>query len=98
VPFGKYTFHTTSNTVSGEGFEPFKLKNIPARILEVMVRSRAKVVESGKIARDVWGGDGNVPEKTINRNVNRVNDAFREHGLERIINRITGTGYELTVE
>ena len=89
IPFGRYVFDTFGGSVTGPGLRtPFKLPGKPARILEKLMRSRSHVMSAQQLISEIWGYDGKVTERTLNRNANRINEIFAEHGLPRIVRYI----------
>ena len=86
IPFGKYAFDTTRDTITGPNLKkPVKLPPRPARVLETLMRSKSHGMRAQTLIAEVWKYDGKVKERTLNRNVNLVNEIFEDHGLPRII-------------
>lgn len=49
------------------------------------MRSKSHGMRAQSLIAEVWKYDGKVKERTLNRNVNLVNEIFEDHGLPRII-------------
>ena len=47
------------------------------------------------LIREAWEMGKKVPPETVNRNVNRINEKFEEHGLPRVVKCNKEIGYEL---
>jgi len=95
VKFNGLTFDAFHDTVTGEGFEPIKLDRKPARVLELLLRNKARIVEPETIMKEVWENEKRVVPKTLTKTVSRLNGEFESRGLGRIVNFVTGIGYEL---
>lgn len=86
IPFGKCAYDTTCDTIIGpKPKQRFDLPPKPARVLETLMRSKSHGMRAQSLIAEVWKYDGKVKERTLNRNVNLVNEIFEDHGLPRII-------------
>jgi len=85
VRFGKYTFDTYFHMISGDGFKTFEIPEQGSKILESLVRSRLQFMEPLKLIRKAWGDESEVQERTLLRNVERLNEKFVEHGHANVI-------------
>ena len=95
IRFKNITFDTFHDTVSCEGIKPFKLPRIPSRIFATLLRCKSRTVTPDILIREAWEIGKNVPVQTVNRNVNRINEKFEEHGLPRVVKCNKEIGYEL---
>ena len=85
VTFGKYTFDTFHGTISGKGFETFKITEKRAKILEVLVRSKERCMKETTLLLEAYGHESTVEFGSLRRNVGRLNETFRMNGHENII-------------
>ena len=95
IRFKNITFDTFHETVSCEGITPFKLKGKLSKIFATLLRCKSRTVTPEILVREAWEMGKKVPPETVNRNVNRINEKFEEHGLPRVVKCNKEIGYEL---
>jgi len=94
VKFNGLIFDAFHDTVTGDGIETIKLDRKPARILEFLLRSKSRILEPESIIEEVWP-EKSVGPKALTKAVSRLNVEFESRGLGRIVNFVSGMGYEL---
>ena len=87
IRFGKYTFDTFHHTITGKGVPTFKIGETGSKILEVLLRSPRSYMNDETLITEVWGDGQKVQATTLKRNVERLNEDFRDNGLDNVILR-----------
>lgn len=87
IRFGKYTFDTFHHTITGRGVPTFKIGEMGSKVLEVLLRSPRSYMNDETLITEVWGEGQKVQSTTLRRNVERLNEDFRDNGQDNVILR-----------
>ena len=81
-----------SNRVTVQG-KPINLRGVEYRLLEFFMSHTGKTFNRMQLLNQVWGGDGDVDERTVDVNVQRLRKILSTQGYESYIQTVRGFGY-----
>ncbi len=81
-----------TNRVTAGG-KPLSLRGVEYRLLEFLMSHRGRTFNRTQLLRQVWGGDSDVDERTVDVNVQRLRKILAEPGYEAYIQTVRGFGY-----
>ena len=81
-----------TNRVTVQG-KPINLRGVEYRLLEFLMSHSGKTFNRNQLLNQVWGGDGDVDERTVDVNVQRLRKILSTQGYESYIQTVRGFGY-----
>ncbi len=82
----------STNRVTAHGL-PLNLRGVEYRLLEFLMSHRGRTFNRTQLLAQVWGGDSEVDERTVDVNVQRLRKILTEPGYEAYIQTVRGFGY-----
>ncbi len=86
----------SSNRVTARG-RSINLRGVEYRLLEFLMAHRGRTFNRSQLLAQVWGGDSEVDERTVDVNVQRLRKILAEPGYEAYIQTVRGFGYRFAV-
>jgi two-component system phosphate regulon response regulator PhoB len=81
-----------TNRVTARG-RLLNLRGVECRLLEFLMSHQGRTFARSQLLAQVWRGDGEVGERTVDVNVQRVRKILSELGYESYIQTVRGFGY-----
>ncbi len=81
-----------TNRVTARG-QSVNLRGVEYRLLEFLMSHPGRTFSRTQLLAQVWGGDRDVDERTVDVNVQRLRKILSEPGYEAYIQTIRGFGY-----
>jgi two-component system phosphate regulon response regulator PhoB len=81
-----------ANRVTVQG-KPISLRGVEYRLLEFFMSHSGRTFNRNQLLTQVWGGDGDVDERTVDVNVQRLRKILSAEGYESYIQTVRGFGY-----
>jgi two-component system phosphate regulon response regulator PhoB len=81
-----------TNRVSAQG-KLLNLRGVEYRLLEFLMSHPGRTFNRTQLLAQVWGGDSEVDERTVDVNVQRLRKILTEPGYEAYIQTVRGFGY-----
>jgi two-component system, OmpR family, phosphate regulon response regulator PhoB len=81
-----------SNRVTAQG-RLLNLRGVEYRLLEFLMSHPGRTFNRTQLLAQVWGGDSEVDERTVDVNVQRLRKILTEPGYEAYIQTVRGFGY-----
>jgi two-component system phosphate regulon response regulator PhoB len=85
----------SANRVTAGG-QVLKLRGAEYRILALLMAHPGKTYDRNQLLTQIWGGESDVDERTIDVNVQRLRKILTEQGYEARIQTVRGIGYRFT--
>jgi two-component system phosphate regulon response regulator PhoB len=82
----------STNRVTARG-RLLNLRGVEYRLLEFLMSHRGRTFNRTQLLTQVWGGDSEVDERTVDVNVQRLRKILAEPGFEAYIQTVRGFGY-----
>ena len=82
----------STNRVSVQGRQ-LNLRGVEYRLLEFLMSHPGRTFNRTQLLAQVWGGDSEVDERTVDVNVQRLRKILTEPGYEAYIQTVRGFGY-----
>jgi two-component system phosphate regulon response regulator PhoB len=82
----------STNRVTAHG-RLVNLRGVEYRLLEFLMSHRGRTFNRTQLLAQVWGGDSDVDERTVDVNVQRLRKILMEPGYEAYIQTVRGFGY-----
>jgi two-component system, OmpR family, phosphate regulon response regulator PhoB len=82
----------STNRVTAHG-RLLNLRGVEYRLLEFLMSHRGRTFNRTQLLAQVWGGDSEVDERTVDVNVQRLRKILTEPGFEAYIQTVRGFGY-----
>ncbi len=82
----------STNRVTAHG-RLLNLRGVEYRLLEFMMSHPGRTFNRTQLLAQVWGGDNDVDERTVDVNVQRLRKILTEPGYEAYIQTVRGFGY-----
>lgn len=83
---------STTNRVTARG-KLINLRGVEFRLLEFLMSHAGRTFNRTQLLSNVWGGDHEVDERTVDVNVQRLRKILSEPGYESYIQTVRGFGY-----
>ena len=83
---------SSTNRVTAHG-RLLNLRGVEYRLLEFLMSHRGRTFNRTQLLAQVWGGDSDVDERTVDVNVQRLRKILAEPGYEAYIQTVRGFGY-----
>jgi two-component system phosphate regulon response regulator PhoB len=84
-----------TNRVTARG-KSVNLRGIEYRLLEFLMSNAGRTFNRSQLLAQIWGGDHDVDERTVDVNVQRLRKILREPGYEEYIQTVRGFGYRFS--
>jgi len=81
-----------TNRVTAQG-RPLSLRGVEYRLLEFLMTHPGRTFNRTQLLAQVWGGDSEVDERTVDVNVQRLRKILAKPGYEAYIQTVRGFGY-----
>jgi two-component system, OmpR family, phosphate regulon response regulator PhoB len=85
----------STNRVTAHG-RLLNLRGVEYRLLEFLMSHRGRTFNRTQLLSQVWGGDSEVDERTVDVNVQRLRKILSEPGFEAYIQTVRGFGYRFS--
>jgi two-component system phosphate regulon response regulator PhoB len=82
----------STNRVTAQG-RLLNLRGVEYRLLEFLMSHPGRTFNRTQLLAQVWGGDSEVDERTVDVNVQRLRKILTEPGYEAYIQTVRGFGY-----
>jgi two-component system, OmpR family, phosphate regulon response regulator PhoB len=82
----------STNRVTAQG-RLLNLRGVEYRLLEFLMAHPGRTFNRTQLLAQVWGGDSEVDERTVDVNVQRLRKILAEPGYEAYIQTVRGFGY-----
>jgi two-component system phosphate regulon response regulator PhoB len=82
----------STNRVSAQG-RSLSLRGVEYRLLEFLMSHPGRTFNRTQLLAQVWGGDSEIDERTVDVNVQRLRKILTEPGYEAYIQTVRGFGY-----
>jgi two-component system phosphate regulon response regulator PhoB len=82
----------STNRVTAQG-RLLSLRGVEYRLLEFLMSHPGRTFSRTQLLAQVWGGDNEVDERTVDVNVQRLRKILAEPGYEAYIQTVRGFGY-----
>jgi two-component system phosphate regulon response regulator PhoB len=86
------TLDTSTNRVTAHG-RLLNLRGVEYRLLEFLMSHPGRTFNRTQLLAQLWGGDSEIDERTIDVNVQRLRKVLTEPGYEGHIQTVRGWGY-----
>ena len=86
---------SATNRVTARG-KSVNLRCVEYRLLEFLMSHPGKTFNRTQLLAQVWGGDHDVDERTVDVNVQRLRKILSEPGYEAYIQTVRGFGYRFS--
>ena len=86
---------TASHRVTAGG-EPVAMGPTEFRLLEFLMSHPERVYTRAQLLDYVWGRTAVVEERTVDVHIRRLRKVLAEHGYDRLIQTVRGTGYRFS--
>jgi two-component system, OmpR family, phosphate regulon response regulator PhoB len=84
--------NVATNRVTANG-RLVNLRSVEYRLLEFLMSHQGRTFNRTQLLTQVWGGDRDVDERTVDVNVQRLRRILSEPGFEAYIQTVRGFGY-----
>jgi two-component system phosphate regulon response regulator PhoB len=84
-----------TNRVTARG-KSVNLRGVEYRLLEFLMSHPGRTFNRSQLLAQVWGGDHEVDERTVDVNVQRLRKILSEPGYEAYIQTVRGFGYRFS--
>jgi two-component system, OmpR family, phosphate regulon response regulator PhoB len=85
----------STNRVTAQG-RLLHLRDVEYRLLEFLMSHSGETFNRTQLLAQVWGGDSEVDERTVDVNVTRLRKILTEPGYETYIQTVRGFGYRFS--
>lgn len=92
LTFARLTLNTSSNRVVARG-AVLKIRGAEYRLLEFLMSHPGRTFNRTQLLAQVWAGDADIDERTVDVNVQRLRKILSKPGYEGCIQTVRGFGY-----
>jgi two-component system, OmpR family, phosphate regulon response regulator PhoB len=92
LSFEHLTLNTATNRVTAEGI-PLNVRGTEYRLLEFLMSHPGRTFNRAQLLAQVWAGDDEIDERTVDVNVQRLRKILAKPGYEACIQTVRGFGY-----
>lgn len=92
LSFERLTLNTTTNRVTAQGM-PLNVRGAEYRLLEFLMSHPGRTFNRAQLLAQVWAGDNDIDERTVDVNVQRLRKILAKPGIEACIQTVRGFGY-----
>jgi two-component system, OmpR family, phosphate regulon response regulator PhoB len=90
--FDSLMLDSTTHRVTAQG-AALNLRGAEYRLLEFLMLHPGRAFNRSQLVSQVWGGDGDVDERTVDVNVQRLRKILEQPGYGACIQTVRGFGY-----
>jgi two-component system phosphate regulon response regulator PhoB len=90
--FDSLTLNTSTNRVTAQG-EVLNVRGAEYRLLEFLMSHPGKTFSRTQLLAQVWAGNADIDERTVDVNVQRLRKILAAPGYEACIQTVRGFGY-----
>lgn len=90
--FERLMLNTTTNRVTAQGV-PLNVRGAEYRLLEFLMSHPGRTFNRTQLLAQVWAGDQDIDERTVDVNVQRLRKILAKPGYEACIQTVRGFGY-----
>ena len=90
--FERLTLNTATNRVTAEGIA-LNVRGAEYRLLEFLMSHPGRTFNRTQLLAQVWAGDAEIDERTVDVNVQRLRKILSKPGYEACIQTVRGFGY-----
>lgn len=92
LSFERLTLNPATNRVTAEGL-PLNVRGAEYRLLEFLMSHPGRTFNRTQLLAQVWAGDSDIDERTVDVNVQRLRKILAQPGMEACIQTVRGFGY-----
>jgi two-component system, OmpR family, phosphate regulon response regulator PhoB len=92
LSFERLTLNTATNRVTAQGMA-LNLRGAEYRLLEFLMSHPGRTFNRTQLLAQVWAGDNDIDERTVDVNVQRLRKILAKPGIEACIQTVRGFGY-----
>jgi two-component system phosphate regulon response regulator PhoB len=92
LSFERLTLNTATNRVTAQGM-PLNVRGAEYRLLEFLMSHPGRTFNRTQLLEQVWAGDNDIDERTVDVNVQRLRKILAKPGYEACIQTVRGFGY-----
>ena len=92
LSFERLTLNTATNRVTAQGM-PLNVRGAEYRLLEFLMSHPGRTFNRAQLLAQVWAGDNDIDERTVDVNVQRLRKILAKPGYEACIQTVRGFGY-----
>jgi two-component system phosphate regulon response regulator PhoB len=92
LSFERLMLNTATNRVTAEGV-PLNVRGAEYRLLEFLMSHPGRTFNRTQLLAQVWAGDHDIDQRTVDVNVQRLRKILAKPGLEACIQTVRGFGY-----
>ena len=92
LSFERLTLNTATNRVTAQGL-PLNVRGAEYRLLEFLMSHPGRTFNRTQLLAQVWAGDNDIDERTVDVNVQRLRKVLAQPGYETCIQTVRGFGY-----
>jgi two-component system phosphate regulon response regulator PhoB len=92
LSFERLTLNTATNRVTAQGL-PLTVRGAEYRLLEFLMSHPGRTFNRTQLLAQVWAGDNDIDERTVDVNVQRLRKILAKPGYEACIQTVRGFGY-----
>jgi two-component system phosphate regulon response regulator PhoB len=92
LSFERLTLNTATNRVTAQGM-PLNVRGAEYRLLEFLMSHPGRTFNRTQLLAQVWAGDNDIDERTVDVNVQRLRKILAKPGIEACIQTVRGFGY-----
>jgi two-component system phosphate regulon response regulator PhoB len=96
LSFDSLSLNTATNRVTAQGSE-LKVRGAEYRLLEFLMSHPGKTFNRTQLLAQVWAGNADIDERTVDVNVQRLRKILAKPGYEACIQTVRGFGYRFIV-
>jgi two-component system, OmpR family, phosphate regulon response regulator PhoB len=92
LSFERLTLNPATNRVTAQGL-PLNVRGAEYRLLEFLMSHPGRTFNRTQLLAQVWAGDSDIDERTVDVNVQRLRKILAQPGMEACIQTVRGFGY-----
>lgn len=92
LKFKELELDSSTNRVTAAGVS-INIRGIEYRLLEFLMTHSGRTFNRNQLLSQIWGGDADVDERTVDVNVQRLRRLLSSQGYESCIQTVRGFGY-----
>jgi two-component system phosphate regulon response regulator PhoB len=92
LTFEHLALNTATNRVTAQGL-PLNVRGAEYRLLEFLMSHPGRIFNRTQLLAQVWAGDKDIDERTVDVNVQRLRKILAQPGYEDCIQTVRGFGY-----
>lgn len=96
MSFDSLSLNTATNRVTAQG-TVLNVRGAEYRLLEFLMSHPGKTFNRTQLLAQVWAGNADIDERTVDVNVQRLRKILAKPGYEACIQTVRGFGYRFIV-